>query len=124
MPRVARAPEPLAVEAAAPLEFTITARSDLPTVPSSAQPFERAVARALEPVRPLLAECLRALGAPARHVVRVTIDDEGALTPRPPQAFALAPADQRCLDGALRAVTVDPPPPRAMPWDVRVEVTP
>ncbi len=116
---------PLAVTAPPrdPLAFDITATSDLPAAPaSSSLPFARSVERALAPLKPALAECLRALGAPARRVVRLTVDEEGALHARPPQDFSLSPADARCLDGVLRAGEVQPPPPRAMPFDLRVDV--
>ncbi len=116
---------PIAVQARAPepLEFNITATSDLPPAPaSSSQPYARIVESAVAPLRPALAECLRSLGAPAHHLVRLTVDEEGALAPRPPQEFTLRAVDARCLDGVLRAGRVDPPPPRAIPYDLRVDV--
>lgn len=118
-------PAPIEVRAppANPLAFDITASSDLPPQPAStAQPYARIVDAAVAPLRPALAECLRPLGAPARHVVRITVDEEGALHPRPPQEFVLSARDARCLDGVLRAATVEPAPPRALPYDLRVDV--
>lgn len=123
-----RAPqEALTVQAAPPepLEFVVTGRSDLPAGASStAQPYERILEATLAPVRPALAECLRALGAPARRVVRVTLEDDGTVLERPPQAYALSARDASCVAGVLRGTVLDPPPPRAMPYDIRVEVTP
>lgn len=116
---------PIAVQARAPepLEFNITATSDLPLAPAStSQPYARIVEAAVAPLRPAIAECMRSLGAPAHHVVRITVDEEGALAPRPPQEFTLRAIDARCLDGVLRAGRVDPPPPRAIPYDLRVDV--
>ncbi len=106
-----------------PLEFDITASSDLPPPPpSTAQPYERLIDGAVAPLRPALAECLRALGAPARRLVRVTVEEDGSLRPRPPQDFSLPARGAACLDGVLRAATVEPAPPRAVPYDIRVEV--
>lgn len=119
------APSPITVHASAPepLEFNITANSDLPPAPAStAQPYARIVESSLAPLRPALAECLRPLGAPARHTVRITVDEEGALELRPPQEFVLDAPDARCLDGVLRAGRVEPAPPRAIPYDLRVDV--
>ncbi len=125
-PRPAAAPTaPIAVRATAPepLEFNITASSDLPPPPAStSQPYARIIDASVATLRPALAECLRALGAPARHTVRVIVDEEGSLHARPPQEFTLAAPDARCLDGVLRAGRVDPPPPRALPYDLRVDV--
>jgi hypothetical protein len=119
-------PPPLEVRAAAPaepLEFNVTGRSDLPAGSSStAQPYERIVDATLGPVRPALAECLRGLGAPARRVVRVTLEDDGTVRPRPPQDYALSARDASCVVGVLRGTTLDPAPPRAIPYDIRVEV--
>jgi hypothetical protein len=119
------APSPIVVRATAPepLEFNITANSDLPPAPAStAQPYARIVESSLAPLRPALAECLRPLGAPARHTVRITVDEEGTLLLRPPQEFTLDAPDARCLDGVLRAGRVEPAPPRAIPYDLRVDV--
>ncbi len=125
-PREAAPPAPsLEVRAAPaePLEFNVTGRSDLPAGSSStAQPYERIVDATLGPVRPALAECLRALGAPARRVVRVTLEDDGTVRPRPPQEYALSARDASCVEGVLRGTTLDPAPPRAIPYDIRVEV--
>ena len=119
-------PPPLEVRAAAPaepLEFNVTGRSDLPAGSSStAQPYERIIDATLGPVRPALAECLRALGAPARRVVRVTLEDDGTVRPRPPQGYTLSPRDASCVEGVLRGTVLDPAPPRAIPYDIRVEV--
>lgn len=126
-PRPVAAPTaPIAVRATAPepLEFNITASSDLPPAPTStSQPYARIIDASVATLRPALAECLRALGAPARHTLRVIIDEEGSIQPRPPQEFTLSAPDARCLDGVLRAGRVEPPPPRALPYDLRVDVS-
>lgn len=126
-PRPVTAPTaPIAVRATAPepLEFNITASSDLPPAPAStSQPYARIIDASVATLRPALAECLRALGAPARHTLRVIIDEEGSIQPRPPQEFTLSAPDARCLDGVLRAGRVEPPPPRALPYDLRVDVS-
>jgi hypothetical protein len=125
-PRESPPPPPaLEVRAAAPepLEFNVTGRSDLPAGASStAQPYERIIDATLAPVRPALAECLRSLGAPARRVVRVTLEDDGTVRPRPPQEYALSPRDASCIEGVLRGTVLDPAPPRSLPYDIRVEV--
>lgn len=126
-PSAAPRPAPTNVTAtpSSPLEFNITASSDLPPAGvSTNRPYTEIVDAALAPVRPALAECLRALGAPARRSVRVTLDPGGEVRPRPPQNFVLSPHDARCMEGVLRAVTLDPPPPREMPYDLAVEVGP
>ncbi|MFO0603467.1 MAG: hypothetical protein U0324_09850 [Polyangiales bacterium] len=118
-------PEPIAVRGTAPepLEFVVTGRSDLPAGASStARPYEQIVDESLAPVRPALAECLRALGAPARRVVRVTLEDDGTVRERPPQAYVLSARDAACVVNVLRGTVLDPAPPRAIPYDIRVDV--
>jgi hypothetical protein len=110
----ARAPESL--------EFSITARSDLPTAASTAVPFTQTVEAVVAGLRPSLAACLRSLGAPARRTVRIIIDDDGSMRTRPPQEYVLSGRDAACVEGVLRAATVEPAPPRAMPYDLRVDV--
>jgi hypothetical protein len=115
------------VHASAPesLEFVVTGRSDLPAGSgSTARPYEQVLEAALGPVRPALAECLRALGAPARRVVRVTVEDDGSVHERSPQAYVLGARDAACVAGVLRGTVLDPAPPRAIPYDIRVEVSP
>ena len=51
-----------------------------------------------------------------------TLEDDGTVRPRPPQEYALSARDASCVEGVLRGTTLDPAPPRAIPYDIRVEV--
>lgn len=127
-PRAPVAVAPVAVTAPAPAPeaagFVIEARSDLPPGdPSTARPFAAQVEAVAGTIRGAIAECLRPLGAPAHRSLRLMVDEEGRFLSRPPQSFAMPPRAAACVEGTLRAVTVTPPPPRAVPYDLVVDVS-
>lgn len=104
--------------------FVIEGRSDLPPGdPSTITPFSVRLEAVAGSVRGALAECLRPLGAPAHRTLRLMVDEEGRFSMRPPQDFAMTPRVGACVDGALRAVEVAPPPPRMLPYNLVVEVS-
>lgn len=120
------APAPVAVTAPPPeaTGFVIEARSDLPPGdPSTARPFAAQLEAVAGTIRGAVAECLRPLGAPAHRSLRLMVDEEGRFLSRPPQSFAMPPRVAACVEGTLRAVTVTPPPPRAVPYDLVVDVS-
>jgi hypothetical protein len=101
----------------------VSGHSDLPPgPPSTAQPFERVVEAAVAPIRPAIVECMRPLGHGARFY-RVTVQPDGTLEPRPPQAYALPTRVAQCVEGVVHGTTVAPAPSRAIPYDIHFDVT-
>jgi hypothetical protein len=80
----------------------------------------QAVERVVGPVRAQLEVCLRGLVPRVRRVVRVLVLEDGTVHQRLPQGYAYSPREGRCVDGALRALDIQPPPPRQLPYDITV----
>jgi hypothetical protein len=107
-----------------PNEIDVNGQSDLPpNIPSTAQPYLRVIDAAVAPTRPALAECLREMGARAPRFYRVTVELDGRLTPRAPQAVALPPRIATCVEGIVQGTTVNPAPPMTIPYDIFIPRT-